>query len=127
MAARFSADSVAMERRREPRFAMDQPVVVTVLDAREIRRGSQVVNASALGIGLEMRCPAEPGARVRIELGEAVLTGEVVHCREAAGAYYVGVRLNQALHSLADLALALEDPARQCRRESPIESPVAMP
>lgn len=102
-----------MERRREPRFAMDQPVVVTLLDGREIRRRAQVTNASALGVGIEMRCPVAQGARVKIEFGEAVALGEVVHCREAAGAYYVGVRLEQALKSVADLATEFDRLERQ--------------
>jgi hypothetical protein len=34
-----------------------------------------------------------------------------VHCREAAGAYYVGITLDQALKSLANLVLALEESA----------------
>jgi len=92
---------------------MDQPVVVTVLDGREIRRRSQVTNASAWGIGLEMRCAVAPGILVRIEFAEAVVLGEVVHCREAAGSYYIGVKLDQALKSVSNLAGALEDLARQ--------------
>jgi hypothetical protein len=92
---------------------MDQPVVVTVLDGREIRRRSQVTNASAWGVGLEMRCALVPGILVRIEFAGAVVLGAVMHCREAAGSYYVGVKLDQALKSLANLAGALDDLARQ--------------
>jgi hypothetical protein len=87
---------------------MDQPVVVTVLDGREIRRTSQVTNASAWGIALEMRCAVTPGALMRIEFPEALVMGQVVHCREAAGSYYVGVKLDQALKSVSGLAGALE-------------------
>jgi hypothetical protein len=88
---------------------MDQEVAVTVLDGREIRRRSQMTNASAWGIGLEMRCAVAPGALLRIEYEDAVVLGEVAHCREAAGAYYVGVKLNQATESLSGLAAALDD------------------
>jgi hypothetical protein len=92
---------------------MDQTVVVTVLDGREIRRSSQVINASAWGVGLEMRCSVAQGALLRIEFDEAVAIGQVVHCREAAGSYYVGVKLEQALKSLSDLGGALDDLAGQ--------------
>jgi hypothetical protein len=92
---------------------MDQPVVVTVLDGREIRRRSQLTNASAWGIGLEMTCAVAPGALMRIEFEDTVVLGEAVHCREFAGSYYVGVKLNQALKSLSDLAGGLDDLARQ--------------
>jgi hypothetical protein len=97
-----------MERRREPRFATDQPVVVTLLDGREVRRRAQVTNVSAWGVGIEMRCPVARGALLRIEFGDSVALGEVVHCREVAGSYYLGVRLNQALKSVADLAAELD-------------------
>ncbi len=100
-----------MERRREERFAMEHPAVVTILDGDGTRRGSQVINASAWGIGLEMRCPVAPGAMMRIEFVEAVFVGEVAHCRQAAGAYYVGVKLDRAVESLANLATALEEMA----------------
>jgi hypothetical protein len=87
---------------------MDQPVVVTLLDGREVRRRAQVTNASAWGVGIEMRCPVAQGARLRIEFGDSVSLGEVVHCREVAGSYYVGVKLHQALKSVADLAAELD-------------------
>ena len=101
---------------------MDQPVVVTLLDGREMRRRAQVTNASAWGVGIEMRCPVAPGALLKIEFGDAVALGEVVHCREAAGSYYVGVRLEQALKSVADLAAELdrlERPAAQSVSQAP--------
>jgi hypothetical protein len=92
---------------------MDQPVVVTLLDGREVRRRAQVTNASAWGVGIEMRCPVAPGALLRIEFGESVVLGEVAHCREAAGSYYVGVKLDQALKSVADLTGELDRLERQ--------------
>ena len=92
---------------------MDTPVTVTVLDGRGIRRGAQVTNASAWGIGLEMRCAVAPGALMRIEFEDSVVLGKAVHCREAAGSYYIGVKLDQALKSLSDLAGTLDDLARQ--------------
>jgi hypothetical protein len=95
---------------------MDQPVVVTLLGGREVRRRAQVTNASAWGVGIEMQCPVARGALLRIDFGEAVALGEVLHCREAAGAYYVGVKLDQALKSVADLALELDRLERQAAR-----------
>jgi len=98
-----------MERRREPRFAAEQSVVVTLLGAGEIRRLAQVKNVCSWVMAVEMDRPAPPGTLLRIEFEDGVALGESVHCREAAGAYYVGITLDQALKSLANLVLALEE------------------
>jgi hypothetical protein len=100
-----------MERRREPRFAADQSIVVTLLGGPEIRRPAEIKNFCSWGMAIEMRCPAPPGTLLRIEFDDGVVLGESVHCREAAGAYYVGITLDQALKSLANLVLALEESA----------------
>jgi hypothetical protein len=50
---------------------------------------------------------------MRIEFEDSVVLGETVYCCEAAGSYYVGVKLDQAIQSLSDLAGALDDLAQQ--------------
>ena len=108
-----------MERRREPRFAADQPVVVTLLGVPETRRTAEIKNVCSWGMALEMPCPAPPGTLLRIEFADGVALGESVHCREAAGSYYVGITLDQALKSLANLALAVDEQAGGAQEETP--------
>jgi hypothetical protein len=108
-----------MDRRREPRFAADQPVVVTLLGIPEIRRTAQIKNVCSWGMAIEMPCPAPPGTLLKIEFEDGVALGESVHCHDVTGAYYVGVTLDQALKSLANLALAIEDSADGVQEETP--------
>jgi hypothetical protein len=96
-----------MEQRREPRFGTDQQVVVA--DQAGPRRPAQVTNVSPWVVALEMTGPVAPGALLRIEFPDSVACGEVVYCRPAAGAYYVGVKLEHALESLARLACILDE------------------
>jgi len=105
----FAADKMSMDRRSEPRFAMDHPVVVAVLDGHDTRRSAQMRNASPWGIAIEMGSPVAPGATLRIELEDGVALGKASYCREFAGSYYVGVKLEQPLQSLSKLAAALDE------------------
>jgi hypothetical protein len=98
-----------MDRRSEPRFALDHQVVVAVLDGHDIRRTAQIRNASPWGIAIEMGSPVAPGASLRIELEEGATLGKASYCREVAGSYYIGVRLEQQIESLSTLAAALDD------------------
>ena len=97
-----------MERRREPRFACCEEATVTLLSDPEVRVAVRVTNISVSGMTVEMARPAPPGSRLRIEFQGALAIGEVISCRSVAGGCFVGIRLEQAMNSLADLALALE-------------------
>ena len=108
-----------MERRREPRFAADQQVVVTLLGAEKIRRPARVRNVCTWGMAIEIDCPAPPGTLLRIEFDDGIVLGESLHCREAVGSYYVGITLDQALKSLANLAQAVDELAFGAREETP--------
>ena len=74
-----------------------------------VRRAVRVTNTSLSGMTLEMDRPAAVGSRLRIEFQGATALGEAVRCRPAKGSYYVGIRLEQALNSLADLARMVEE------------------
>ena len=88
----------------------------------EIRRPAEIKNFCSWGMAIEMRCPAPPGTLLRIEFDDGVVLGESVHCREAAGAYYVGITLDQALKSLANLAFALDELSGGAQEEKPRSS-----
>jgi hypothetical protein len=106
-----------MDRRSELRFAMDQPVVVAVLDGHSTRRTAQIRNASPWGIAIEMRSPVAPGVSLRIEMEDGVAFGKASYCREVSGAYYIGVKLQQQIQSLSNLAAALDE-LDECARNS---------
>ncbi len=88
---------------------MDHPVVVAVLDGRESRRNARIRNASSWGFAVEMQNPVAPGAMVRIEMEDGIVLGKASYCREVAGSYYIGVKLEQPRQSLSNLAAALDE------------------
>ncbi len=100
-----------MKVRREPRFACWEDVVVAFPDGLQTPRPARVTNTSVTGMTLEMSVPTPVGTCLRIEFPEAVAMAETVSCRPAAGSYYVGVRLEQALGTLAELAPTLDQSA----------------
>ncbi|MGP8245389.1 MAG: PilZ domain-containing protein [Bryobacteraceae bacterium] len=98
-----------MERRREPRFKPQQPVVVTILDDSGQHLDAVVQDASGRGLGLLLPQPIEPGKALKIQLEGAMLLAEAVYCQAAGSGFYVGVELDQILDGLASLAKSLEE------------------
>ncbi|HEY1338996.1 MAG TPA: PilZ domain-containing protein [Bryobacteraceae bacterium] len=97
-----------MEQRRAPRVPLDRPVAVTIYgELQDTQVNATVKSASTLGLSLELPIPVEPGAAIRIRVDDAILLGEAVHCRFLGKSYLVGVRLEQALSGLAELARAV--------------------
>jgi hypothetical protein len=92
-----------MDKRREPRFQADQPVVVTVLADPPIRMDAWVKNASGRGLGLVTPDPVSPGAAIRIQLDDAIVLGEAIYCRSDVDGHFIGVELDQVLVGLTEL------------------------
>jgi hypothetical protein len=93
-----------MDKRREPRFETDQPVVLTILTEPQTRMEARVRNASGRGLGLMSSGPVPPGAPLRIEIDDAIVLGEAIYCREDTGGHFLGVELDQVLVGLTELA-----------------------
>jgi len=98
----------SMENRREPRFASDQTVSITILGDPEIQRTGKVRNASGRGLGVEMAFPVGIGSALKIELTDGVVLGEAMYCRGQNGSYFVGIALEQALFGLSELSQAFQ-------------------
>jgi len=103
------------ERRRDPRFATSQPVVLTILGTKtKPVTEACILNISDRGLRLRVAQPIAAGALVKVEAREARMLGEVVRCVAIDGAYHVGVHLFQSLTGAFDLSrlnnrLLLED------------------
>jgi hypothetical protein len=70
-------------RRSEPRFSADQPVLVTVVDPADGQTGAgRIIDFSASGIGFEVDFRLPPGCRVKIEWQRGVVLGEVRYCSQ---------------------------------------------
>ena len=87
------------DRRSEPRFPVDQPVVVTILDSgdREPFEGT-VVDLSASGLGVRVPYPTDPGRRIEIRWSRGTVIAEVRNChRIRPHNYRVGLKTSQAM------------------------------
>jgi hypothetical protein len=93
-----------MEHRREGRIPIEQPIVLTLLGEPEIRLAASVKNASPRGIGVVIAAPVNPGAAVKIEIGDSIFLGEATHCRTTEDGYFVGIELTEVLTGLAALS-----------------------
>jgi PilZ domain len=93
-----------MDKRREPRFQADQPVVVTILTEPQTRIEARVKDASGRGLGLVASVPVPAGAPVRIEIDDALVLGEAIYCRDDDDGHFIGVELDQMLVGLTELA-----------------------
>ncbi len=96
-----------MDQRREPRFQIDQTVIVTVLSEQPIRMRGRVRNASGRGLGLVVPRPVEPGAAIRIEIDDSLVLGEAIYCRDEESGHFIGVELDQVLVGLTELGRRL--------------------
>jgi PilZ domain-containing protein len=106
-----------MDKRREPRFRTDQPVVVTVLTEPPTRLDARVTNASGRGLGLCAATPIPPGAPIRIEIDDAIVLGEAIYCRSDVEGHFIGVELDQVLVGLTELARTLAGFSPECAVE----------
>jgi len=97
-----------MDQRREPRFAADAAVAVTVLGQHPICHTACVKNASGRGLGLQMDHPVPLGSALKIEGEDSTLFGEVAYCQEVESLFLVGVDLDQMICGLAGLGRSLE-------------------
>jgi hypothetical protein len=107
------ADKLTMNQRREPRFAVDQLIYVTLLREPESRLPATVKNSSGRGMGLAMATPVPIGTAVKIECDDAILLGEALYCRDDGGTFFVGVELEHALYGLVELGRILREFAEE--------------
>lgn len=99
-----------MERRQEFRVPTDKPVAVTLFTEPELRLQTRVRDVSPLGMAIEAPQRVAPGSAVKIEIGDDLFLGEVVHCRVLAPAgWLLGLRFTQVLSGLAALNLMVRE------------------
>ena len=70
------------DARREPRFAVNQPVEVKIDGPSQLRSGTgAIIDISEHGLSFTFRRPLQAGDSVTIEYEGCLLLGEVRHCR----------------------------------------------
>jgi hypothetical protein len=92
-----------MERRRSPRFARNDQVLLKQLSDVEGTFDVRIVDASDNGMRIESTLPLRPGTLIQIEGRDTLLLGEVLYCQTINESHFLGVELTSALFGLADL------------------------
>lgn len=103
-----------MEQRTEGRFALDQPVIITLLDdaslgEQQLRGTARVKNASSSGVQLQVSQAVRAGSALKIEVENAMALGEVVYCQPDGEYFLIGIKLEHILSDLANLTRVLLD------------------
>ena len=55
-----------------------------------------------------------PGTLVQLETGEDLLLGEVIHCRDEAGAFVAGVEIDCVLHAVQGVRALMRALLEEC-------------
>jgi PilZ domain len=93
-----------MERRREKRAQVDEPVLVTILsDEPSIPIQARVLNMSGKGLKISFPTPVGIGVAIKIERPGELWLGEVIYVRQGAEGYQIGIEIDQALRYSRDL------------------------
>ena len=93
-----------MERRREPRFRVDMPVIATVLGTggRPSIAG-YVEDISGSGLRFRLPLPIDCGMRVKVAGEGILLLGEIRRSQPTQDGYQVVMEISCALAPLSDL------------------------
>jgi hypothetical protein len=93
-----------MERRREARIRADKPVELTVLGDEESSGPAQAIEFSGHGLQLVIHRPIPVNAAVKVEGDDWMMLGEVCYCRQEGIHFVAGLRIEQTLENLQELA-----------------------
>ncbi len=92
------------ERRREPRFQLEEPAQITVLTpSRPLLHGA-ILDVSRQGLQLRVEQALPLSVPLQIRAGDFLLLGEAVFCAAHEGQFRAGVQIEQRIGPLALLA-----------------------
>jgi hypothetical protein len=98
-------DELSVERRQEERFQTKEEVQVTRLgDARAVPLTGHAIDLSGRGLSLTLAEALPAGAAVRVDRPDRMMLGEVAYCVAEAGAFRIGIEVEQSLRQTRDLA-----------------------
>ena len=89
-----------IERRREPRYPCNDPVMVRVTPGDGNRIPAKLVDVSKSGLRLEIAVPLLKGSEIEIVLSKQIaIFGKIRHCRRSGDNYHAGVLIQEAFYS----------------------------
>ncbi len=89
-----------MDRRREPRVAKQQTVILTAVSApgaAPVR--AAMADLSGRGMKLSVRSALPEHSSVRVQSGDCTYFGRVAYCRPAEDGWHVGVEITECFTS----------------------------
>ena len=90
----------APERRREPRYPCNDPVVVRILPGDGSRIPATLIDVSKSGLRLQITQALIKGAEIEIVLSKQIaIFGKVRHCRRVGDAFHAGILIQEAFYS----------------------------
>ena len=92
-----------MDRRRQPRLAVDQPVEITTLTRPSQTFSGRALDLSGSGMRVALPTAIPVNTLVRIEAPDLLLLGEVCWTRQVDGGCELGLKLQHALTGLDEL------------------------
>ena len=100
-----------VDRRREARYATNDPVEIQLLEAGGgPRMGGKVLDVSRNGLRLELQAPIGKGLRVEIVLPDrTIIFGETRYCRHLSSIYHVGVSIEVVCYAQPTVQDHLQD------------------
>lgn len=97
------------ERRTLPRVFQNQTVRITVLNPpQDVPVEGVCIDMSLVGGCFRLAAGLAPGTLVRIEAGDALWLGEVVHCRPEQDGFVAGMHFEHSLMGLSQLQRTLQ-------------------
>src|SRR5579864_1087612 len=93
-----------MERRREARIRADKPVELTVLGQEEASGPAQVTEFSGHGLQVVLHRSIPVNSAVKVEGEDWLMLGEVCYCRQEGIHFVAGLKIDQTLENLDELA-----------------------
>jgi hypothetical protein len=92
------------ERRSEPRFEAQEPVILTLLSESGIKLSALAIEMSGNGMRLLLHRAITVGATVKLEGHDSMILGEVCYCQPHAKGFFVGLKLQHVLSNMNELA-----------------------
>jgi hypothetical protein len=115
-----------VERRKEPRIALDSPVRLSILgDDRKLEIPGRIVDLSGKALKVATQVPLPCGTLVKAELFDTLLLGEVCRSAEGDNCFHVVVQVSHSLSSLPELE-RLNAALHRLGEPEPEKEPVAV-
>lgn len=102
---------VKIQLRREPRFHVNDPARVTVLNVPDYPTlDGQILNLSKSGLAVYLTSAVPTGCQVKVELADGIVLGEIRYCKKTDDEFTAGVAIETVMFASAEEKLTPAPP-----------------